>query len=100
MSSRLFFKVFILQLVMKKKFSKSEVKQQIEKFFKEIKNKSPKQIKKIKRLAMSYNLPLKEKRKLFCKKCLIAYKTPSIRIKNDIISMTCENCGYISRWKL
>ena len=85
---------------MKKKFSKSEVKEQIEKFFKEIKNKSPKEIKKIKRLAMSYNIPLKEKRKLFCKKCLMAYKNSKIRIKNKIRIVACKNCGYVSRWRL
>jgi len=83
-----------------KKLSKTEAKKQIENFFKNIKNKSQKEIEKIKKLAMSKKIPLKEKRKLFCKKCLSPYKNPKIRIKNKIKSITCENCGYISRWKV
>ena len=83
-----------------KKTSKTEAKKEIDEFFKDIKNKSPKEIKKIKRLAMSKKIPLKEKRKLFCKKCLSPYKNPKIRIKNKIKSIKCENCGYISRWKI
>jgi RNase P subunit RPR2 len=82
------------------KVSKIGIKKQIEDFFKNIKKKTPKEIKKIKRLAMSKNIPLKEKRKLFCKKCLSVYKKPKIRIKNRIKSVICENCDYISRWKI
>ena len=43
---------------------------------------------------------LKEKRKLFCKKCLNPYQMPSIRIKNDKLTISCENCEYKSRWKI
>ncbi len=85
---------------MKKKLSKSEAKKEIWEFFSNIKNKSSKNIKKIKKLAMSYNIPLKELRKRFCKKCLTPYKNPKIRIKNKIKIITCENCNYISRWKI
>ena len=85
---------------MVKKISKTEAKEEIKEFFKGIKNKTPKEIKKIKKLAMSKNISLKEKRKLFCKKCLNPYKNPKIRIKNRIKSIACENCGYISRWRL
>lgn len=83
-----------------KEGSKSVIIQNIEDFFKEIKNKTSKEIKKIKKLAMSKNLHLKEKRKLFCKKCFHPYKNPKIRIKNRIKSLTCENCGNVSRWKI
>ena len=83
-----------------KKISKKEINKIINEFFKNIKKKTPKEIRKIKRLAMSENILLKEKRKLFCKKCLMPYKNPKIRIKNKIKSVTCENCDYISRWKL
>ena len=85
---------------MKKTLSKLEAKKQVEEFFLDIKNKNPKEIKKIKRFAMAYNIPLKEKRKLFCKKCLGPYKTPKIRIKNKMKSVECENCGGVGRWKL
>jgi len=83
-----------------KKSSKAETKKQIDLFFQEIKNKTPKQVKKIKKLAASHNFPLREKRKLFCKKCFSPYKTPKIRIKNKMKKVTCQECGYISRWKL
>ena len=83
-----------------KKPSNSEVIEQINNFFAHVENKTPKQVKKIKSLAMSYNLPLKEKRKTFCKKCLSPYANPKIRIKNGVKSVTCENCGFVSRWKI
>jgi RNase P subunit RPR2 len=84
-----------------KKVSKTEAKKQIEEFFSDIRNKSPKEIKKIKKLAMRYNLPLKEKRKLFCKKCLSPYfGKEKIRIKNKFKTIICKNCNYMSRWKL
>lgn len=85
---------------MKKKSSKKEVNEELEFFFKNIKIKSPKEIKKIKKLSMKYNLPLKEKRKLFCKKCYAPYVVSNIRIKKRIKQMRCEKCGYVSRWKL
>lgn len=83
-----------------KKLSKTEAEKQINEFFLNIKNKTPKQIKKIKRLAMSHNVKLGEHRKMFCKKCFHPYKEPSIRIKNDKISIICDNCNYASRWKI
>ena len=85
---------------MVKKISKTLAMKEIEKFFLDIKNKSPKEIKKIKRLAMSNNIKLKEKRKLFCEKCLIPYENPKTRIKNKIKSITCDNCKSVSRWKI
>jgi len=85
---------------MKKKLSKTEAKKNVENFFKIIKNKDLEDIKKIKKLAMMHNITLKEKRKSFCKKCMNPYKNPKIRIKNKIKIITCENCGYIARWKL
>ena len=85
---------------MAKKISKSEAREEIQEFFSNIKDKTPKDIKKIKRLAMKYNIPLKEKRKLFCKNCLNPYRVPKIRIKDKMKIIMCKNCGYVSRWKL
>jgi len=52
---------------MPKKLSKSDALEEIEDFFKQenFKNKTPKDVKKIKKLAMRYNIKLGEKRKLF-----------------------------------
>ena len=82
------------------KLSKTEAKKQIQEFFSNIKDKTPTEIKKIKKLAMRYNISLGKLRKKFCKKCFSPYRNPKIRIKNKIKSVTCENCDYISRWKI
>jgi len=83
-----------------KKLSRTEALKEIGDFFSEIKSKTPKEVKKIKSLAMSFNIPLKEKRKAFCKKCLSPYTNPKTRIKEGIKSTTCEKCGFVSRWKV
>ena len=86
---------------MKSKISKTELTKEIKKFFSDIKNKSPKEIKKIKKSAMNQNIPLREKRKLFCKYCLNSYSgKEKIRINNKIKNIECLNCKKISRWKI
>ena len=85
---------------MKTKISKTKAKIQIQKFFSDIKDKTPNEVKKIKKIVMSHNIPLKWLRRTFCKKCLSPYKTPKIRINKGIKSLTCENCRYISRWEI
>ncbi|MDD5012094.1 MAG: hypothetical protein PHQ66_00395 [Candidatus Nanoarchaeia archaeon] len=84
-----------------KNVSKTEAEKEIKNFFEKIKHKSPREIKKIKKLAMSRNIPLKEGRKLFCKYCFVPHSgKEKIRIKNKIKSITCDNCKKISRWKI
>jgi RNase P subunit RPR2 len=83
-----------------KKPSRTESKKQIQEFFKDTKNKSPKEIKKIKRLAMQNNISLKDQRKKFCKKCFSPYRNPKTRTKNKTKSVTCKNCSYVARWKI
>ena len=85
---------------MVKKISQSEAKKQIKEFFSNIKDKTPKDIKKIKRLAMKKNIHLKELRKKFCKKCFTPYKNQKIGIKNKIKKTNSENCDYVMRYKI
>lgn len=85
---------------MKIKLSKTEAQKQIESFFSDVKNKTSNEVKKIKRLAMRYNIKLGEKRKLFCKKCYDPYKNFSIKIKKDVLSINCSKCSYTSRWRI
>ena len=80
--------------------SKTKTINAIEDFFSEIKTKNSEEVKKIKKLAMSHNVPLKERRKLFCKRCLNPYIKPKVRIKKGMKSTACENCGYVSRWRI
>ena len=84
------------------KKSRTEIEREIINFFNspDLKEKTPKDVKKIKKLAMSRNIPLKDFRKLFCKKCFHVYKFPKIRINNKIKTVVCENCDDISRWKV
>ena len=86
---------------MKIKISKTETQNKIEEFFSNIKNKSSNEIKKIKRLSMNKKISLKEKRKLFCKKCLTPYLgNEKIRIKNNHKIIECKNCGFLNRIKI
>jgi RNase P subunit RPR2 len=84
-----------------KKFSKSKTEKRVKDFFGDMKKKSPTEVRKIKKLAMNQNIPLKEKRKLFCKFCLTPYSgKEKVRIKDKIKSIECPNCKKISRWKI
>ena len=85
---------------MQKILSKTETAKEIQEFFLNLKNKSPEQVRKIKRLAMKHNLKLGESKKLFCKYCFSIYKNPKIRINRKTKSVKCENCKNISRWKM
>ena len=78
-----------------KKISRTQAREEIEEFFKDIKSKTPKEIKKVKKLSMRHNLPLKEKRKLFCGKCFSPYKNAKIRVKNKKKIVTCLECGNV-----
>lgn len=83
------------------KLSKTEAQNQIKKFFSEPNSKSPKEIEKIKKLAMNKKISLQEYRKLFCKNCLTPFSgNEKIRIKNNSKSVECKFCGEKNRWKI
>ena len=84
-----------------KNISKKDAEKMIVDFFLDIKSKTSKELKKIKSLAMNKKIPLKEKRKLFCKKCLTPYSgNEKIRIKKGMKSVECLKCKKINRWKI
>lgn len=86
---------------MAKGSSKKQALKEIDEFFKNIRWKSPEEIKKIKKLAMSFNLKLGERKRLFCKKCLVPYSgNEKVRIKKGIKTIVCENCSYVARFRL
>ena len=85
---------------MKSKLSKTEAKKEIEKFFLNIEEKTVKEVKKIKTLAMKYNIKLGEKRMLFCRKCLNPFVNPSIHVKSGFIRITCDGCENKSKFKI
>ncbi|PJE81351.1 hypothetical protein COU58_02620 [Candidatus Pacearchaeota archaeon CG10_big_fil_rev_8_21_14_0_10_32_42] len=86
---------------MKKKISKNEAKEKIEKFFLEIKNKTPKEIKRIKNLSSNQKISLKGSKNLFCKNCLTPFQNnEKIRIKKESKTTECKNCGKINRFRI
>jgi RNase P subunit RPR2 len=82
---------------MAKVLSKTEARNKIEEFFKNQHNKE--EVRKIRKLAMSHQIKLGEKRKLFCKKCL-SMNLKVVGIKHKIKTVRCEDCGNIIRWKI
>lgn len=81
------------------KLTKKEAEDEIKEFFKNIKNKQPNEIKKIKRLAMKHNIKLGKLRKRFCKKCY-SMDLKVKKVKNKVKTVECRNCGSVFRWKL
>jgi hypothetical protein len=81
------------------KLPKKEAMEKIEEFFKSINHKTPKEIKKIKKLAMKHSIKLGEKRKLFCKKCF-SVKLKTLSTKNKIKKGVCENCKKKYSWRI
>ena len=84
---------------MKTKLSKKQAEEKIEEFFLDIKSKNPEQIRKIKRLAMHYNIKLGDKRRKFCKFCY-SPRLKVKRIKHKIKVVECEDCKRIMRWRV
>lgn len=83
---------------MKSKLSKTDATEKIRDFFKDIQRKTPKEIKKIKRLAANKKISLRKYKRLFCSSCLTPYDgREKIRIKNGFKTIECNNCGKIKR---
>jgi len=83
---------------MKTNLSKTEAKEKIDHFFKR-QSFNKEEMRKIKRLAMKFKIRLKDKRKLFCKKCLSQLKGKT-RVKNNHKVVECSSCSYKNRYKI
>jgi len=83
---------------MKTKLSKTEAKQKIDDFFKK-KSFSPEETKKIKRLAMKYNIKLSQHRKKFCKSCLSPLKGKT-RITKTHKTIECSICSHKNKFRI
>lgn len=82
---------------MKKELNKTQTKEKIELFFS--KPFTPEQLKKIKRLAMKFNIKLGGKRKLFCKKCLSPL-AGKLSITKTHKTVECKFCGFRNKVRL
>ena len=87
---------------MKKQLLKEEIREKIDHFFSQEKELDSKDIKKIKILAMRFNIKLGKHRRRFCKRCCadLNYKSRKIRVTKAQKSVACEKCRIINRWKL
>ena len=83
---------------MKPTLNRTEAVEKINSFFK-AKDFTPKDLKKIKRLAMKYHIPLKPYKKLFCKSCLIPLKG-KVRVSKEYKRIECNVCNYKNKWKI
>ncbi len=83
---------------MKTKISKQEAKEKINYFFQREKF-TAEEVRKIRRLAMKFRIPLGEKRKFFCKNCLNKLKGRT-RITKTHKSVVCEVCGYKNKFRM
>jgi len=80
-----------------KQESKTKAIEKINEFFKEKRDRE--KVRKIKKLAMSHQIKLKEKKKLFCKKCY-SMNLKVLGIKNKIKRVKCKKCSSLMRWKM
>ena len=83
---------------MKTKLSRKEAKEKIEEFFGR-ENFAPEEALKIKKLAMKFNIKLKEKRKKFCKKCFSKIRG-KIRVTKNYKNVVCGKCEFRNRFKV
>ncbi len=83
-----------------RKLTKSEAEKEIEEFFKNLQEKTPEEIKKVRILAAKHNIKLGQLKKRFCKKCYSFFKNSEIRIRAGKKIVKCKNCGYVGRWKI
>lgn len=83
---------------MKTNLSKTQVKEAIEKFFKQ-EDFTPEQLKKVKRIAMKFNIKLGDYRKAFCKKCLNPLKG-KLTITKTHKTIACRNCGFKNKIRI
>ncbi len=80
------------------KISKSEAKEKINLFFR-MESFTPEEVKKIKKLAMKFNIKLGNCRKMFCKGCYSMLKG-RLRVDKGWKSVKCESCGFLNRHRI
>ncbi|MCX8159239.1 MAG: hypothetical protein N3D20_03060 [Candidatus Pacearchaeota archaeon] len=83
---------------MKTALTKTEANEKIINFFSKP-NFTPDEMKKIKRLAMKFNIKLKPYKNKFCKKCLSPLKG-KIRISKTHKTIECGFCGHKNKFKI
>ncbi len=83
---------------MKTKLNKTQVKEVIEKFFRN-QDFTPEQLKKVKRIAMKFNIKLGDYRKSFCRKCLNPL-SGKLSITKTHKTIVCRHCGFRNKLRI
>ncbi len=83
---------------MKKSISKTEALMKIREYF-EKDNLSTEKTRKMKRLAMKFNIKLGRYRARFCKKCLGDLKHGKVRVTKTHKVVVCE-CGHVNKIRI
>ena len=83
---------------MKTKLSKTEARIKIDNFFKQS-DLDKEQLRKIRRLAMKFNIKLREHKKTFCKACKSPLKG-QIRLTKTHKTITCNACNFRNKFKI
>ena len=84
---------------MKEKISRKEAEQKIIEFF-EREMFGAEEARKIKKLAMQFNIKLGKYRRRFCRKCFSDLRNARVRINKNYMNIKCLNCSFTSRWKI
>ena len=84
---------------MKKQLSRTDVQEKIDEFFRQDELEA-KYVKKIKRLAMKYNIKLGKYRRRFCKSCFSDLRDSIIRINKGYKTIICKNCEEKNRFRI
>ncbi len=84
---------------MKKTLSRTEAQEEINAFFGKGSEFSVEKVRKIKRLAMKYNIKLGYYRRLFCKKCFSFLKGKTRVTKTHKI-VECGKCGAVNKQRI
>jgi RNase P subunit RPR2 len=82
----------------KTNLNRTQAQEKINEFFNK-ENFSDAEVKKVKKLAMNFNIKLGENRKNFCKKCLSKLEG-EISIKGSYKNVVCESCGHRNKFRL
>ena len=83
---------------MKTPLNRKQVEEKISEFFQQA-SFTPEQLKKVKRIAMKFNIKLGNYRRMFCKKCLNPLKG-KLSITKTQKTIECKHCGFRNKVRI
>jgi RNase P subunit RPR2 len=83
---------------MKTSLNRKQVEEKIGEFFQQA-SFTPEQLKKVKRIAMKFNIKLGNYRRMFCKKCLNPLRG-KLSITKTHKTIECKHCGFRNKIRI